>query len=118
VVSIKYAVYNNRFSKKIKPGEKEEILTFMQLSNLDNRLLLLLARKWKERGTGGPYRTSMIYKNYAELPDDYITGELNKWSAKGLITFTFDRNRFYLADKGVSKIQSFISTDRWNSVGI
>ena len=91
---------------------------FMAFNNLDGRLLLLLATKWKVNGNGGPYRSSMIYKGYPELADEYITRELNKWSTKGLITFTSDRNRFYLADRGVSQIQSFISTDRWNLVGI
>jgi hypothetical protein len=90
----------------------------MKSNNFDNRFLLLLAKKWKERGSGGPYRTSMIYKGYSELPDEYITGELNKLSTKGLITFSSDKNMFYLADKGVSQIQKLISTDRWNSVGI
>jgi hypothetical protein len=91
---------------------------FMAFNGVDGRLLLLLAKKWKEKGTGGPYRTSMIYKGYPELPDEYITGELNKCSTKGLITFTSDGNRFYLADRGISQIKSFISIDRWNAVGI
>jgi len=90
----------------------------MEINNLDNRLLLLLARKWKEKGTGGPYRTSMIYRGYSELADEHIAGELSKLSTKGLITFTSDKNEFYIADKGVSQIKSFTSTDRWNAVGI
>jgi hypothetical protein len=91
---------------------------FMDNSNLDKRLLLLLAKKWSERGNGGPFRTSMVFKSYPELPDKYTARELKKMSTKGLITFTFDKNKFYLADKGISQIQSFISTDRWNSIGI
>jgi len=90
----------------------------MEINNIDNRLLLLLAKKWKEKKSGGPYQTSMIYKGFSELPDEHISKELKKYSAKGLITFTSDKKRFYLADRGVSQIQSFISTDRWNSVGI
>jgi hypothetical protein len=90
----------------------------MECNTLDKRFLLLLAKKWKEKGSGGPYRTSMIYKRYAELPDEHITRELNKLSTNGLITFTSDRNKFYLADKGCSQIRSFISIDRWNSLGI
>jgi len=90
----------------------------MGIYNIDNRLVLLLATKWKEEKSAGPYRTSMIYEGYSELTDEHITGELKKLSSKGLITFSSDRKRFYLADKGVSQIQSFISPDRWNSVGI
>ena len=91
---------------------------FMAFNGVDGCLLLLLAKKWKEKGTSGPYRISMIYKGYPEFPDEYITRELNKCSTKGLITFTSDRNRFYLADRGISQIKSFISTDRWNALGI
>ena len=90
----------------------------MESKSLDNRLLLLLAKKWKEKGTGGPYRTSMMYKGYSEFDDDYIDRELSKLSTRGLITFTADKNGFYLADKGLATIQSFLSNDRWNSVGI
>lgn len=90
----------------------------MKFNNLDNRLILLLARKWKEKGSGGPYRISMIRKGYSEMSAEHVTRELKKMSMKGLITFTSDGNRFYLADKGISQIQSFISTDRWNSLGI
>ena len=84
----------------------------MTLNNLDGRIFLLLAKKWKEKGTKGPYRTSAIYKGYSELPDDYIAEELNKMSTKGLIDFTSDKNRFRLADKGVTQIRSFISMDQ------
>jgi len=52
------------------------------------------------------------------MAEEHITRELNKLSTKGLITFTPDKNEFYLADKGVSQIKSFISPDRWNAVGI
>lgn len=90
----------------------------MKFNNLDNRLLLVLAKIWKEKKTGGPYRTSMIYQSYSELADKYIARELKKLSTKGLITFSSNKDRFYLADKGISQIQSFISTDRWNSMGI
>ncbi len=90
----------------------------MKFKDLDNRLILLLAKKWKEKGSGGPYRISMIYKGCSELPAEHVTRELKKMSMKGLITFTSDGSKFYLADKGISQIQSFISTDRWNSVGI
>ena len=90
----------------------------MDSNALDNRVLLLLAKKWKERGVGGPYRTSMVYKGCSDLPDEHITRELKQLSSKGLITFTSDKNSFYLADKGLSQIQSFISIDRWNSTGI
>jgi len=90
----------------------------MKFNNLDNRLILLLARKWKEKGSGGPYRTSMIHKGCSELSAEHVTRELKKMSMKGLITFTSDGSGFYLADKGISQIQSFLSTDRWNSVGI
>lgn len=91
---------------------------FMQFNNLDNRLLLILAKKWKETGIGGPYRTSLIYKGYPELPDEYIAGELKKLNTKGLITFTSDNHRLYLTDKGISQIRSFVSINRWNSMGI
>jgi hypothetical protein len=90
----------------------------MAIHSLDGRLILFLAKKWKEKGSGGPYRTSAIYRVYSELPDDYIAGELDKMSTKGLITFTSDKSRFYLADKGVSQIRSFISIDQWNALGI
>ena len=90
----------------------------MKFKNLDKRFLLLLAKSWKERGIGGPYRTSHIYKGYSDLPDDYIAGELDKLNTEGLITFTADRHRLYLTDKGISRIQSLISNDRWNSMGV
>ena len=90
----------------------------MEFKNLDKRILLLLAKKWKEKGIGGPYRTSVIYKGYSDLPDEYITRELNKLNTEGLITFTSDKHRLYLTDKGISRIQSLISNDRWNSRGI
>lgn len=90
----------------------------MESKVVDNRILLLLAKKWKEKGTGGPYRTSMLYKGYSDLDDDYIDSQLSKLSTRGLITFTADKNGFYLADKGLATIQSFLSNDRWNSVGI
>lgn len=90
----------------------------LKFNNLDNRLMLLLAKKWKEQGSGGPYRISMLLKGYSEMSAEHVTQELKKMSMKGLITFTSDGNRFYLADKGISQIQSLISTDRWNSVGI
>jgi hypothetical protein len=90
----------------------------MAFNNLDGRILLLLAKKWKEKRTSGPYRTSAIYQGYSALPDDYIAGELNKLNTKGLIAFTPEKNRFYLADKGVAHLRSFISIDRWNSLGV
>lgn len=90
----------------------------METCNLDKRFLLLLAKKWKEKGSGGPYRTSFMYKGYSNLPDDYVTDELKKMSTKGLITFTSDKNRIYLTDKGLSQIHSVLSNDRWNSIGI
>jgi len=90
----------------------------MAFNNLDGRLLLLLAKKWKEKRTSGPYRTSTIYQGYSELPSGYITRELDKMSTKGLITFTSDKDRFHLADKGLSQLRSFISIDQWNSLGI
>ena len=90
----------------------------MPFNNLDCRLLLLLAKTWQEKGSGGPYRTAAICKGYSDLPDDYIAEELDKMSTKGLITFTSGKDSFYLADKGISQIRSFISADRWNSIGI
>ena len=90
----------------------------MVINSLDGRLILLLAKKWKEKRTSGPYRTSTIYRVYSEFPDDHITGELDKMSTKGLINFTSDKSRFYLADKGISQIRSFISNDQWNARGI
>jgi hypothetical protein len=90
----------------------------MPIKNLDKRFLLWLAKKWKETGIGGPYRTASIYKGYAELPDEYVAREIEKLSRRGLITFTSDKHRIYLTDKGISKIKSFISIDRWNSMGI
>jgi len=44
----------------------------MAINGFDGRLILLLAKKWKEKRTSGPYRTSTIYRGYSELPDDYI----------------------------------------------
>jgi predicted transcriptional regulator len=90
----------------------------MEFKNFDKRILLLLAKKWKEKGTGGPYRTSVIYKVYADLPDEYISRELKKLTTEGFITFTANKHRLYLTDKGISQIQSFISNDRWNSRGV
>jgi hypothetical protein len=90
----------------------------METKNLDHRLLLLLARKWKETGSGGPFRTSLVYTGYSDLPDEYIAKELKKFNTKGLITFTSDEHRIYLTNKGISQIQSFLSIDRWNSIGI
>ena len=90
----------------------------MESRIVDRRILLLLAKKWKEKGSGGPYRTAIMYKSYSELDDDYIDSELSKLSTRGMITFTADKNGFYLADKGLAKIQSFLSNDRWNAVGI
>jgi len=90
----------------------------MPIKNLDKRFLLWLAKKWKETGIGGPYRTASIYKGYAELPDEYVAREIEKLSRQGLITFTSDKHGIYLTDKGISKIKSFISIDRWNSMGI
>ena len=90
----------------------------MKSKNLDKRVLLWLAKNWKERGMGGPYRSSHIYKGYSYLPDDYIAGELDKLNTEGLITFTADRHRLYLTDKGISRIQSLISNDHWNSMGV
>ena len=90
----------------------------MEKRSIDNRLLLLLAKKWKEKGVGGPYPTSSIYRGYSELPDEYITKELKKLTTRGLITFTSDNHRIYLTDKGISRIQSFISIDRWNAMGV
>ena len=55
----------------------------MKSRSLDKRVLLLLAKSWKERGIGGPYRTSHIYKGYSYLPDDYIAGELDKLNTEG-----------------------------------
>ena len=91
---------------------------FMKFKNLDNRILLLLAKKWKDTGIGGPYRTSSIYKGYSDLPNEHITAEIEKLNSKGLITFTSDKHELYLTDKGISQIKSFISNDRWNSMGI
>ena len=90
----------------------------MKIKNIDNRILLWLAKKWKETGIGGPYRTSLIYQGYADLSDDYIARELKRLNTEGLITFTSGKHRLYLTDKGISQIQSFISIDRWNSMGI
>jgi hypothetical protein len=90
----------------------------MEFKNIDKRFLLLLAKKWRETGIGGPYRTSLIYKGYSDLPDEYVRRELNKLNTEGLIAFTSNRHRLYLTDKGISQIQSFISTERWNSRGI
>jgi hypothetical protein len=90
----------------------------MEFKNFDKRILLLLAKKWKEKGIGGPYRTSVIYKGYSDLPDEYIRRELKKLTTEGLITFTSNKHRLYLTDKGISQIQSFISNDRWNSRGV
>jgi hypothetical protein len=90
----------------------------MEFKNLDKRFLLLLAKNWKERGIGGPYRISNIYKGYSDLPDDYIAGELDKLNTEGLITLTADRHKLYLTDKGISRIQSLISNDHWNSMGV
>lgn len=101
-------------SNALKGGDPD-LMTF---NNLDGRILLLLAKKWKEKKTSGPFRTSTMFKGYSALPDDYIAGELNKLNTKGLITFTPEKDRFYLADKGVDQIRSFISTDRWNSLGV
>ena len=72
----------------------------------------------KEKGNNGPYRTAILYKFYSDLPDEYITKELKKYSTKGLVTFDSGEDRLYLTDKGVSHIQSFISNARWNSMGI
>ncbi len=90
----------------------------MQIKNLDKRFLLWLAKKWKETGIGGPYRTASIYKGYPELPDEYVAREIKKLNRRGIITFTSDKHRIYLTDKGISEIKSFISIDRWNSMGI
>ena len=90
----------------------------MKLNNLDNRFLLLLAKKWKETGIDGPYQTSLIYKGYSDLSDEYITSQLKKFNTEGLITFTSDKHQIYLTDKGFSQIESLISVDRWNSIGI
>ena len=105
------------WAKKSNPitGGDPELMAF---NNLDGRILLLLAKKWKEKKTSGPYRTATIYKGYSTLPDDYIARELNKLDTNGLITFTPQKNRFYLEDKGVARIRSFISPDRWNSIGV
>ena len=90
----------------------------MEFKNLDKRILLLLANKWKEKGIGGPYRTSVIYKGYSDLSNEYISRELDKLNTEGFITYTSDKHRLYLTDKGISHIQTFISPDRWNSRGI
>jgi hypothetical protein len=90
----------------------------MKLHNLDNRFLLLLAKKWKETGVGGPYRTSLIYQGYSDFSDEYITSQLKKFDTAGLIKFTSDKHKISLTDKGFSQIKSLISIDRWNSRGI
>ena len=84
----------------------------MEYKNLDNRILLWLVKERKEKGNDGSYRTSTLYQFYSDLPDEYITKEMKKYSSRGLFAFASGNNRRYLTDKGISLIHSFNSNDR------
>jgi hypothetical protein len=55
---------------------------FMEYKNLDNRILLWLVKERKEKGNDGRYRTSMLYKFYSDLPDEYISND--RWNSMGI----------------------------------
>jgi len=57
----------------------------MEYKNLGNCILLWLVKESKDKGNDGPYRTSMLYKFYSDLPDEYIAKEIKNSAQRELL---------------------------------
>lgn len=78
----------------------------MDFKNLDVNILDILGEAWSKSDSPSPFKVSLIYREFSDIPDEHITTALRLLHNQGYLAIHSDYRDIYLTQKGMAEIES------------
>lgn len=78
----------------------------MEFKNLDCNILDLLGETCMRTGTSGPFKMNRIYREFSDIPEEYVTVAIMLLYKKGFLNIQEESQKLFLTPMGIAEIES------------